>query len=54
MLDYPVFDDLNSTDRRELREAWRELCSEELDTTVTWNQLPVMPAIVASRIAEKT
>ncbi|WP_181024971.1 YfjI family protein [Mycobacterium kansasii] len=54
MLDYPVFDDLNSNDRRELREAWRELCGEELDTTTTWNQLPVMPACVASSIAEKT
>ena len=54
MLDYPVFGDLPAADGRELRAIWLELYGEELDPLVKWNQLLVMPASVASRIAEKT
>jgi hypothetical protein len=54
MLDYPVFEELSAADRREMCEAWRRLCGEDLDTTVSWSKLPLMPASVGSRIAQKT
>lgn len=54
--EYPVFDDpkMDAIIWRELRDAWMEMCGEELERIVTWNDLQVIPAAVASRVAQKT
>jgi hypothetical protein len=56
MLDYQVMTDERMTGQlcRDLRETWAELCGEALNTKVTWNELPVMPASVAGPLAGKT
>ncbi|AFA74207.1 hypothetical protein GPOL_c31920 [Gordonia polyisoprenivorans VH2] len=51
--EWPVFDGMSAVARRELCDAMKALTGDDLDPSVTYDELVVVPAAFASRYADK-